>query len=514
MPVEAGEMWLLNTQGRRLFRVHAACGVGGGASDDAGVTVVEFVYAAAILFIVAMGVMGGLAYAATSAQSSASKAAALDIATQQLEEIRNRPYDAIGVVYADGTLGDPPGTVPATQNIGGRYTVDTAVSWARDASGRALYKQVEITVSWTHPRNGSVSVASSVYGKSDLINIGDLSITVLDKKTSAPVPNAQVTITPKTGTARSTYSDAVGVAFFGQIPMGEYTLTVTAVGKVYDPASANTVTVKADLLSPMVVYVQDPSTARVTVTDSTGGSVAGASVALSLSGSADRLATTGSDGIALFEGLGVASYSVRVTGPFGTTSGNVLLKVVQPEIVYDVAVKLAKVESTGLIVLARDTGGAPVSGATVRVTNATTGVQATGSPKTTTSDGVVAFSAVAAGVYDVTVTEPDHAPVVQQVTYSGGLLSVSATLVPNASGTLQIQATNASSGDYAGMVTFQISGPGGYSQTVVSDISGALTVSNLTAGTYTITAVNGSATNSTTASVVVGEVAIVRIKVI
>jgi type II secretory pathway pseudopilin PulG len=64
--------------------------------DDSGFTVVEYVIAAAILFIVSTGVMGALAYAATANASTAMRDQGLQVANQRMEQARNwAPQTAI-----------------------------------------------------------------------------------------------------------------------------------------------------------------------------------------------------------------------------------------------------------------------------------------------------------------------------------------------------------------------------------------------------------------------------------
>ncbi len=64
--------------------------------DDSGFTVVEYLVAAAILFIVSTGVMGALAYASTANASTAMRELGLEVANQRMEQARNLPYDSLG----------------------------------------------------------------------------------------------------------------------------------------------------------------------------------------------------------------------------------------------------------------------------------------------------------------------------------------------------------------------------------------------------------------------------------
>ena len=97
--------------------------------------------------------------------------------------------------YPIGTIPTPDTVTVATPEGTKTFIVVTEVDWAVDsASNLSSDKTVRITVSWANPRPGTVSVESSIVGKSALTNAGDVKINIVDSDTSAKVPGATITM--------------------------------------------------------------------------------------------------------------------------------------------------------------------------------------------------------------------------------------------------------------------------------------------------------------------------------
>jgi type II secretory pathway component PulJ len=109
------------------------------ARDDSGVSLLELVIASAILFIAAIGTVTALAFAASATQQSTTRTRALNLANQRLEQARAIPYDNVGVVYEDGSTGDPQGTIPAVETVG-NLVITTAVDYLYGVDDRPTYK--------------------------------------------------------------------------------------------------------------------------------------------------------------------------------------------------------------------------------------------------------------------------------------------------------------------------------------------------------------------------------------
>lgn len=450
---------------------------------DSGFTVVEFVYAAAILFIVAMGVMTVFSYAVQSTQNSAIKVSALNLANERLETVRNLPYDAVGLTFADGSPAGIPGDVQTPVTVGD-YSVDTDVRWARDpSSGRALYKQVFVTVGWTKGRGGTVTVSSNVFGRSDLVNTGDLSVLVLDYDSNLPIEGAKVTITDSSGVARQLFADADGEVFFGYLKTGTYNLVVSKEGYIYDSVSLPSATVTADLLTPLVAKMQVPSTINVEVVDTDGNPVPGAAVTLRRTSWPNVNATTGSTGQVTFDNLLVAAYTVTVSKA-GYSAANVNAPVITGGQTVDLTVQLSP--RLGLVIRTSDSSDVPVSGVTVEVRGpAPSTAHATGSPKTTATNGEASFSGLADGTYTVTVSKTGYTSETRLVSYNGSNAPVAFTVSPITTGSLKIRTVDKWN---AGMKNEQIrvTGPNGYLLIVKTDSQGYYTINDLPPGSYTI----------------------------
>lgn len=451
---------------------------------EEGFTVLEFVLAAAILLVVAMGSMSAFSYAVQSSQSSSRKVDALNLANERLETIRNLPYDDVGVTSTNGEPVEIPGSVQ-TPVVIGDYTVDTSITWARDPdTGRAEYKRVEVSVSWTAGGDGVVTVSSNVFGKSNLINTGDLSITVLDYDTNEPLENARVTVTPTTGAARSVRTGEDGEAFFGYLETGDYGVTVDCTGYIYDHVALSTVAVAPDLLSPFVVRMQVPSTVKVEAVDSGGAPIPDALVTLSRPGDADRTLYTDANGGVEFTNLLVANYTVTVEAAgYGQGSADAIVSAGGQTI--DVLVTMAP--RHGLVVRAEDESGVGMPGVTVEVRGpAPATYHATGSPQTTASNGEASFDSLANGSYTVTVSKTGFASQTQTVAYDGSSETpVTFTMTPVSNGSLRVRTVDWW-GRGKGDERIRITGPDGYQLDAVTDSNGYYTATGLTPGSYTI----------------------------
>lgn len=374
------------------------------ASREDGFTVLELVWSAAILLVVAIGVIGALNFAAESTRRSAARVTALNVATEQLEKARSMPYDSVGVVYLDGSHGSPAGTLPATTTVDGAYQVTTSVTWARDPStNRALYKKVRVDVAW---ESGTVNVSTNIFGKSNLVNTGDMSVHILYLDGNGPVANTLVTITPTSGTAVSVRTDETGEAFFGFVPSGTYAVTAAVSGYIVDVSALTAVTVTADTLASVTAYAQLASSMRVTTvvtaSDGTTTPLSGVSVTAKKTGFATLSGTTGTDGSVVFTELVSGDYSISATlTGYGPASGTVT--VVTPGLEHQLQLSMST--RVGLTVLVVDGANAIISGASVTVVGPLTSTTIVGSGLTPVNNGEITFTGLANGTYTVTATK-------------------------------------------------------------------------------------------------------------
>jgi hypothetical protein len=290
-------------------------------NTDEGYSLIEVVVASAIIFVVAIGVVSALGFSTMSSQMAAMRGRATNFANEVIESARNMPYDALGTVTPQGVAGDPPGPLLSSETTQG-FLIERRVWWARNPSThRAMYKDVSVTVSWTKPVAGRVTLATSVLGRTAVANAGDVEITVREYDSpNDAIMGAQVRITPQLYAARQVSTDETGVAFFGFVPAGSAALGVTATGYIFDLSPVNPIIV-TDNLCTAEVLGQHPSTLNVHVRRSSGPVAATPVVAtLNATDTVTYAGTTDAEGVASFPDLLIGSYTISSGGLSKTIS--------------------------------------------------------------------------------------------------------------------------------------------------------------------------------------------------
>jgi type II secretory pathway pseudopilin PulG len=343
------------------------------ASTD-GFTVAEMVVAIAILLIIAVGVLGSLAYANASSRMTATREKGLEIANQQLEKARNMPFDDVGTVN-----GNPGGTIPDTQyadangsivSAGAKvYTIDTVITWAPDE----MAKRIQVTVSWENPTNGHVTVESSIIGKSTAVNAGTVEITVKDGDTGVVLQGVSITLAPNTGRSSTGSTGADGKMKFLKIAAGSFTLTQgSKSGYVVDIAAINATSpqVVANQTNSFIVNAYKLSTGVVMVKDTFNNPMQGVSVYVKNTSLNTTLGpvTSDSTGKATFEaasdnGLRVGTWNVSGSGAGYLQSASTALVVSAPGGTYTGTLTMVKIPV--LTVTVKGPDGQPVPGATL-----------------------------------------------------------------------------------------------------------------------------------------------------
>lgn len=453
--------------------------------DSDGFTILEFVYASVILLIVAMGVMTAVTYVATSSRDSAMKIAALNLANERLELARNLSYDEVGLTNADGTPAAIPGSIRTPETVGA-YTVETDVSWARSESGRALYKQVAIVVRWGDEGQRSIALSSSIFGKSALVNTGDLSVTVLDEETNEPVVGVRVTITPSSGASFAADTQDTGEAFWGYLPTGTYTLSLSKSGYIWDESTLATADISADLLTTVVVKMQRPSTIRVLAVDEGGTAIVGATVTLSRTGAPPLTLVSDGVGAAQFGDLVVGTYDIAVSAP-NRAPASAQAQVTAGGQSIEVSVTLPT--RSGLTVQVFDPNTAPMNGATVSVVGPLAYLgHVTGSP-TTTVNGEASFGVLGDGTYRITVSKDGYVTQSRDELIGANPAPVvfNLALAPTeVYGSIRVRTMHDNNQHFHAAKRVRLTGPGNYSLAVTTDSQGYYTFTGLSAGNYTI----------------------------
>lgn len=116
--------------------------------DDAGMTLIELVIAAAILLIAIVGLFGTLITATTMSVQAKQQNIAVNAANSYIEWARGLPFDSVGLRFAASP--DPTGTLEPTSTIISGFTVviNPHVTWVHDPplTGTQRYKQLEVNV--------------------------------------------------------------------------------------------------------------------------------------------------------------------------------------------------------------------------------------------------------------------------------------------------------------------------------------------------------------------------------
>lgn len=454
---------------------------------DRGFTVAEMVIASVILFVVLMGVIGAVAFSAQSVQMQKRREQASNIANAHLEEARNLPYDQLGTA-----TGNPPGAVPVT-DAEGDYTVQTAIKWRRDpVTLLSTNKEVIVRVSWTTPAPGTVTLATAMYGRSTLVNTGDVEVHARYRSSTNPVPGVRFAIH---GIADTTDPD--GVAFLGKVPIGTYDLHVSGVpvGYTYDPAEVSNQTVVADRLTPVNVSFQKPSTVVYTVSDAaTTNRIPNATVTVrdGSGTTVDALHTDGA-GQVTFSGLRVGTYNVHFEAET-YQSASQALSITQEDSTQNIDITLSPMPTTGSVeVKVVDNNKTILPNAKVVLRDAS-GAQTT---LTTASNGVATFTSVSPGDYTITCSLAGYTDrTVPLSVKAGDALSITVDM----SGTYDagMDITTYKRGLLGGIVLTGsirviVSGPGYYNDSLYSNptligilFPGRIRVRGLLPGTYSV----------------------------
>jgi hypothetical protein len=445
-------------------------------SDD-GYSLLEVVVASAIIFVVAIGVVGALGFSTMSSQMAALRGRATSLANKEIESARNIPYDVLGTVSPLGVAGDPPGPLLSSRTVG-EFLVETTVWWARNPSThRAMYKDISVTVSWTKPVAGRVSLTTSVLGRTAIANAGDVEITVREYDSpNDAIMGAQVTITPQLYAARQVSTDETGVAFFGFVPAGSAALGVTATGYIFDLRPVNPIIV-TDNLCTAEVLGQHPSTLNVHVRRSSGPvAAAPVTVMLNATSTVTYTGTTNADGVASFPNLVIGSYTISSGGLTKTISVEAPSGQTHDEYIDLFDPSTIRIHVTD--------GTKSLPGATVTLSGPSTNKSAV-----TDASGIAAFSVDTTGTFNFNA-------VMAAYTSGGGTVVVTTpagaytgSVALTGIGTITVHAIKSGTPTSAlGSVVITVTGPspGTTVRTLSTGADGAVAFGSLPVGTYTI----------------------------
>jgi type II secretory pathway pseudopilin PulG len=223
------------------------------ARHEAGVTLIETLFAIVIFGIVSTALIGVLTSATAADSRSRQKTIALELAQQQIEYIRQLNYGNVGLVD-----GNPGGVVQAVQSkevTGLWYTLTTSITYVDDPTPgsyvtAANFKRIQVVI--TRASDGAEVARARTYVSSATpletggLNNGLINVTVQDFQTKALLGSVRVHLakTWDAGFSASDYTGidsglpSFGVATFKGLeptptdpdPLGYYDITATLVG--------------------------------------------------------------------------------------------------------------------------------------------------------------------------------------------------------------------------------------------------------------------------------------------
>ena len=296
-------------------------------SDNSGFAMIEAIAAAALLAVVALGVLRGLDVAQHSSGREKARSAAAALTEQEQEKLR--AMRAVDLANWDSTR---------TLTVGkAKYVVTSQVDWVRDSTGgtqscnnstqQADYMRITTTTKSTlintpiPPIKMSSLVAPPVGAFGD--NQGTLGVQVNDRN-GAGVAGINVNITGPATVSNPTNS--AGCAIFAYVPIGTYTAAVNTTGWVDKGGNQNT-SVGATVSQGQVkvanlVYDQAASGSLKFDTERLDGSIAG--VKGTTVGASNTGVTAGPLSVAGIRKFGTAGTfvdSMNLTGLFPFTDG-------------------------------------------------------------------------------------------------------------------------------------------------------------------------------------------------
>ena len=278
---------------------------------------VELVGAAAILFIILAGIMGAVEYAGANTRMASMRQAAIDVAQAQIEYDRNLPWSSLGLKYSNGMVGNPAGSVWATQTVtsaGKTYTVSTRIAWNVDTSSasssgyRESTKQLTVTVAWISPVPGSVTIETAVFGQGTTVaNAGDVHMTAVDvENPSTTLAGIGIILGPYSGTTQYGTTGSDGNVLMANVPMGKIKSLAPQTPPnptwLVDVSGIGLPTVASGWNDWGFVYCQKPASATFHVKSSSIANIAGAKIVLTDTGThaATYTGYTDSNGLVTF----------------------------------------------------------------------------------------------------------------------------------------------------------------------------------------------------------------------
>ena len=304
-----------------------------------------------------------------------------------------------------------------------------------------------------------------------------------------------------------------GVAAFPAVEAGTYTITLNPAtympfySSIASPTGTITETTAIGTTPTLTVTLNPTPSLFVNVNDSVSGlGIAGVTVTATPNNGGNPLTgTTNANGVASFPNVASATYTITLTLPNGYVSiyspSQPITGTVTAPNSTTVGILLQPAQELFATVVDSQTG-AGISGASLTITNGTNSY----GPVTTNASGKYGFSNIAAGTYTATASAANYTqatPLTSFVVSATGATSASIPLNPVNTSINGVVTSSVTGLPISGATVNAVNSTGTVNLTVTTFASGAYSIGNAEAGTYSITVSATGFTSQTATAVTV-----------
>jgi hypothetical protein len=250
---------------------------------QAGYGLIEILIALSVLLVATTSLIPAFVLSAETSKRNETRTIAYSIAQQEIEKIKNLPYDEIGLIN-----GNPPGVLEpdVDKKIAGLSVhIKTRVRWVDDESDGLApsdsdprdYKKLTVWVTWqTLLKKNTLSVSTIISRQSkEQIAVGGNILVTVKRLNGDPIEDAKVEITTGPSAPITDWSDEKGECFFPMLKEseseGDYSITVSKPGLIAQPnLNPQTTTVKNGEIRYLEFIMEPPGKLIVKLVDPLG----------------------------------------------------------------------------------------------------------------------------------------------------------------------------------------------------------------------------------------------------
>lgn len=466
--------------------------------NEYGFTFADMLVGLTILSLTLVSIVPLFVLSAKVGASSKAELSAVNLANKELERVRSLDYDSVGTVG-----GNPNGVITADrdENFDGKpFHIKIRINWVdgeydgkypQDSDPRD-YKKVVITVSWTGglPADQEVQVSTLISreSKERVVTGGNIEVSVRDIEGN-PLEDVHVQITTGPSSPTGDWTDSEGRALFYLLDPskeeGDYTVSVSKDGWIVKPDDQNqTCTVIVNQTRTLEFILAKPGNLEVNLFDPNGSLVEKHSRITLISTELGSQEFTSEDGSFSVSGLFPGSYDLSAWAVSYKESEPISIEI-SSDTTTRIDITLIPIPTGGLHLNVYDEEtGSPVPNAEVKVTNKTTGNEATG----TTNNNGVYEDHFDAGNYEVEVNKSGYQAYMQDVSITASQNTNLDVYLQGAAsyGSIQVRAQQRN-GNPRNDIRIRVVGSGYDTEKVTGSYAdGEALFENLSPGTYRV----------------------------